>query len=135
MLSEYKNPTTIPTYFAGKKHYESNSKAMYAILGGLEGSEFVKVMHCELAKELWDKLKKNYEGDAKVNNFKLQSYRIQFESLNMEENEDITTYFLCIDEVVNTMRGLGETIKNINIVKKVLRSLPVRFNSKVSSLE
>ena len=48
----------------------------------------------------------------------------------MEENEDIITYFLRIDEVVNTMRGLGEKIKDINIVKKVLRSLLVIFNSK-----
>ena len=57
MLNEYSAPTNIPTDVAGKKLYESNSKAMYAILGGLSGSEFVKVMHCESTKELWDKLK------------------------------------------------------------------------------
>ena len=34
-----------------------NAKAMYAIQGGLIGSKFVKVMHCTLAKEIWDKLK------------------------------------------------------------------------------
>ena len=33
------------------------------------------------------------------------------------------------------MRGLGENIKDINIVQTVLRSLPVTFNSKVSALE
>ena len=76
MLNEYKAPTTVPTYVAGKKLYESNSKAMYAILGGLAGSKFVKVMHCESAEELWEKLKKVYEGDTKVKNAKLQSYRI-----------------------------------------------------------
>ena len=80
-------------------------------------------------------LKYIYEGDAKVKNAKLQYFRSQFESLKMEENEDNTTYFLRIDEVVNTMRGLGEKIKDVNIVQKVLRSLPVRFNSKVSTLE
>ena len=53
----------------------------------------------------------------------------------MEENKYIETYFLRIDEVVNTMRGLGEKIKDINTLQKVLRSLPVRFNSKVSTLE
>ena len=89
-------------------------------------------MHCESVKELWDKLKNIYEGDAKVKNAKLQSYRSQFESLKMEENEYITTYFLRIYEVVNTMRGLGENIKDVNIVQKVLRYLHVIFNSKVS---
>ena len=101
---------------------------MYAILGGLAGSEFVKVMHCESTKELWDKLKNIYEGDAKVKNAKLQSYRSPFESLKMEENEDISTYLLRIDEVVNTMRGLGENIKDVNIVQKVLGYLLLIFN-------
>jgi hypothetical protein len=134
MLNEYKTPTTVPTDATGKKFYESNSKAMYAILGGFVGSEFVKVMHFELAKELWDKLKKVYEGDTKVKNAKLQSYRIQFESLKMEESEDIATYFLRIDEVVNTMRGLGETVENGIIFQKVLRYLPARFDHKISAL-
>ena len=53
----------------------------------------------------------------------------------MEESEDIENYFLCIDEVVNTMRGLEQNVKDVNIVQKVLRSLPVRFNSKIYSLE
>jgi hypothetical protein len=44
VLNEYSVPTTIPTDVAGKKLYESNSKAMYAILGGLTGSKFSKVM-------------------------------------------------------------------------------------------
>ena len=76
-----------------------------------------------------------YEGDTKVKNAKLHSFRIQFESLKMEEYEDITTYFLRIDEVVNTMRGLGEKVKYVNIVQKVLRSLPIIFDSKISALE
>ena len=108
---------------------------MYGILGGLAASEFVKVMNCSSAKEIWDKLKTVYEGDVKVKNAKLQTYRSQFESLKMEESEDIATYFLRIDEVSNTMRGLGQKIKDEEIVQKVLRSLPTRFNPKVSALE
>ena len=46
VLNEYSAPTSIQTDVAGKKLYERNSKAMYVILGGLAGSEFVKVMHC-----------------------------------------------------------------------------------------
>jgi hypothetical protein len=92
-------------------------------------------MHCESTKELRDKLKKVYEGYTKVKNAKLQSYTIQFESLKMEESEDITTYFLRIDEVVNTMRGLEETVGNGIIVQTVLRYLPSRFDPKISYLE
>ena len=64
VLNEYKVPTTIPIDATGKRLYESNSKAMYAILRGLAESEFVKVMHCPSAKKIWDKLKNIYEGDT-----------------------------------------------------------------------
>ena len=79
VLNGYNALATIPIYVTGKRLYESNSKAMYAILGGLARSKFVKVMHCVSAEEIWDKLKIVYEGDAKVKNAKLQSYRSQFE--------------------------------------------------------
>ena len=67
---------------------------MNAILGGLVESVFVKVMHYEIAKEIWDKLKNFYEGDDKVKGAKLQTYRGKFENLKMKEEENIAAYFL-----------------------------------------
>jgi hypothetical protein len=40
-----------------------------------------------------------------------------------------------VDEIVNTIRGLGEKVEESMIVQKVLRSLPLRFDAKVSSIE
>ena len=54
-----------------RKHYEENLKAMSAILSGLTKTVFVKVMHCETAKEIWDKLRNIYEGDDKIKGAKL----------------------------------------------------------------
>jgi hypothetical protein len=53
----------------------------------------------------------------------------------MKEDEDITAYFLRADETVNAIIGLGEEIEESVIVQKVLRSLPMRFNPKISALE
>ena len=53
----------------------------------------------------------------------------------MKEDEDIATYFLRVDEIVNTMRGLGEKVEKPTLVKKILRYLLMRFDSKFSSLE
>ena len=64
---------------------ERNEKAMYAIQGGLIGSEFVKVIQCTSAKEISDKLKNVYEGYGKVKQDKLQTYRRQLEHLKNEE--------------------------------------------------
>jgi hypothetical protein len=53
----------------------------------------------------------------------------------MKEDENIASYFLQVDETMNAIIGLGEEIKESVIVQKVLRSLPMRFNPKISSLE
>jgi hypothetical protein len=53
----------------------------------------------------------------------------------MKEDENIAAYFLRVDETVNTIIRLGEEIKDSIIVQKVLRSLPMRFDPKISSLE
>jgi hypothetical protein len=114
---------------------ENNSKAINALLNGLSDTVFTKVAHCKSAKEIWDKLRNIYEGDSKVKTTKLQTYRGQFEQLKMKEDEDIAAYFLRVDETVNAIIGLGEEIEESIIVQKVLRSLPMRFNPKISALE
>ena len=53
----------------------------------------------------------------------------------MDEDETIIKYLLHIEELVNTMKGLGETIVESFLVQKILRSLLDRFNSKVSTIE
>jgi hypothetical protein len=53
----------------------------------------------------------------------------------MKEDEDILAYFLQVDEIVNAIIGLGEEINESIIVQNVLRSLPMRFNPKISALE
>jgi hypothetical protein len=118
-----------------KLEFSFNAKAMNAILSGLAEEEFVKVMHLETAKEMWDKLINSYEGNEKVKDAKLQTYKIQFEQLKMKEDETIGKYFLRIEEMVNAMKALGETIGEPSLVQKILRSLPDRFNPKVSAIE
>jgi hypothetical protein len=104
-------------------------------LNGLSDMVFTKVTHCKSAKEIWDKLQNIYEGYSKVKAAKLQTYRGQFEQLKMKEDEDIASYFLRVDETVNAIIGLGEEIEESVIIQKVIRSLPMRFNPKISSLE
>jgi hypothetical protein len=53
----------------------------------------------------------------------------------MKEYENIVTSFLQVNEIVNSILGLGEEIKESVIVQKVLRSLPMRFDPKISGLE
>ena len=45
------------------------------------------------------------------------------------------TYFLHLDEIVNTIKGLGEEIEETITLQKVHRSLPSIFNPNISSIE
>jgi hypothetical protein len=68
----------------GKKLSESNLKDKSTIMGSLVDSVFTKVMHCDTAKDIWDKLQNIYEGDSKVKWAKIQTYRGKFEQLKMK---------------------------------------------------
>jgi hypothetical protein len=135
IVDGYTAPTVPPTNDKEVKLSENNSKATNALLNGLTDTIFTKVAHCKSGKEIWDKLQNIYEGDTKVKASKLQTYRGQFEQLKMKEYEDIAAYFLRFDEIVNEIIGLGEEIEESTIVQKILRSLPMRSNPKISALE
>eukprot|EP00253_Pinus_taeda_P030617 PITA_30617 len=131
----YAFPSTTPTDLAEKKKYETNAKAVNTLLGCISQSEFMKVMQFKSAKEIWDKIVLSYEGDDQVKRAKLQTLRIQYENLRMYNDESVANYFLCVDEIVNCMKNLGEEIKEVVVVEKVLISLSPRFESKVSAIE
>eukprot|EP00253_Pinus_taeda_P028712 PITA_28712 len=131
----YAFPSATPTDVDEKKKYETNAKAVSTLLGCISQSEFMKVMHYKSAKEIWDKIVTSYEGDEQVKRAKLQTLRIQYETLKMYNDESVANYFLLVDEVVNCMKNLGEEIKEAIVVEKVLRSLSPKFESKVSAIE
>jgi hypothetical protein len=53
----------------------------------------------------------------------------------MKDEEMVASYLLHVDEIFNTIKGLGEKVEEPMIVQKVLRSLPLIFDAKVSSIE
>jgi hypothetical protein len=55
--------------------------------------------------------------------------------MKMKEEENVASYLLCLDGIFNTIRRLGEKVEEPMIVQKVLRSLPLIFHAKVSSIE
>jgi hypothetical protein len=135
IVDGYTAPTVPPKSDKAVKLDENNSKTINALLNCLSDTVFTKVAHWKSAKEIWDKLRNIYEGDSKVKTTKLQTYRGQLKQLKMKKDEDIATYFLRVDEIVNAIIGLGEEIEEYVIVQKVIISLPMRFNPKISTLE
>lgn len=63
MMDGYQVPSTPPIDVDGRKDFVNNAKAMNVILCGHAKYKFVKVMQCGSTKEIWNKLKRIYEGD------------------------------------------------------------------------
>ena len=53
----------------------------------------------------------------------------------MEEDESFDEFYVKLKDIVNSAFNLGETIPEPKIVRKVLRSLPKRFHSKITAIE
>ena len=132
---EYKIEDSLPIDILELYQYDNNAKSLNSILSGSTNYVFVKFMRCKIGKQAWDKLNIIYEGASKVKESKLQTYKGQFEILKMKEEENIGEYLLRVDEVVNAIRGLGGKLKEREVVRKVLRSLPMKCDSKVYTLE
>jgi hypothetical protein len=111
IVDGYKEPIGPLTSERAIKLGQNNYKATNALLNGLGELVHTKFMHCKSTKEFWDKLQNIYEGDLKLKETKIQTYRDHFEQLKMKEDENISSYFLRFDETINPIIGLGEEIK------------------------
>ena len=86
IFNGYKYPKTPPTDHYEKKACSCNYKGRHNLLNALSPTIQSKVIGCNSAKEVWDKLKNFYEGDEKVKQFKLQLHREKFENMKMKES-------------------------------------------------
>ncbi|TXG57024.1 hypothetical protein EZV62_018337 [Acer yangbiense] len=87
------------------------------------------------SKQIWDSMKRKYEGNARVKRSILQALRKEFETLEMKTSQNITEYFARVMIVANKMRIYGEQMQDVTIVETILRSLTDRFNYIVCSIE
>ena len=113
----------------------ANSKALNAIFYGVSLDEFHRISHITIAKEAWEILETTYEGTKKVKDTKLQMLTTRFEELKMSENESFDSFYSKLNEVVVSKFTLGEKTKDFKIVRKILRSLPENFRTKVTTIK
>ena len=121
-----------------KEEYEialGNSKALNAIFNGIDKNIFRLVNTCEVAKDAWGILQYTHEGTSKVKMSRLQLLTNRFENLRMKGDESINDFHVNILEISNASSALGEKIPEDKLVRKMLRSLPKRFDMKVTAIE
>jgi hypothetical protein len=89
----------------------------------------------DTAKDIWDAMRRKYQGSTKVKRAQLQSLRREYEVLAMRESETVNEYFARTLAIANRMTSHGERIEQVMVVEKILRSMPQKFNYVVCSIE
>ncbi|XP_026459567.1 uncharacterized protein LOC113360252 [Papaver somniferum] len=68
------------------------------------------------AKDIWDSMKKNYQGSDRIQHAQLQALKRDFEVLNMKAGESMNGYFSRTLTIVNKMRQYkGKDLNTISI--------------------
>ena len=93
------------------------------------------ISSCETAKEAWDILQTTFEGLGDVKRNKLLSFATRFENLRMHNDESLSDFYTKLSDIANKSFALGEKIPETTLVRKIMRSLPDRFSSKVITIE
>ena len=112
-----------------------NNKALHAIFNGCDPKHIKLISSCEMAKEAWDILQTTFEGSGDVKRNKLLSLTTRFEILRMHEDETLSDFYTKLCDIVNESFVLGENISETKLIRKIVRSLPDRFNSKVIAIK
>lgn len=105
-----------------------NSKALTVIFSAVDLDQFKIIQGCESAKEAWDVLINHFEGDTSVRRTRIDHLATRFENLRMED-ESIASFVSKISSIASAASVLGKKYKESELIKKLLRCLPPRFEA------
>ena len=91
-------------------------------------------MGCDLAKEIWDKLKVSYEGTSQVKDSKLSMLVHEYELFLMKKDESVSEMSTRFTNIINCLKSLGKVYTNEDNVRNILRSFPKRCEAKKTEI-
>lgn len=88
-----------------------------------------------MEREAWNILVVAHEGSSKVTMSRLQLLATKFENLKMEDDETIIEFNMRLLDIANESLALGEKISEEKLVRKILKSLPKRFDMRDTTIK
>ena len=110
-------------------------KAKNYLFQAIDRSILETILKKDTAKDIWDSLKRKYQGTTWVKRAQLQALRKEFEVLHMKTGESVDDYFGRTLIIANKMRIHGEKMDDVVIVEKILRSMTPKYDYVVCSIE
>nr|XP_009784452.1 PREDICTED: uncharacterized protein LOC104232864 [Nicotiana sylvestris] len=112
-----------------------NNKARNLLHNAINGKEYEKISSCDTTKEMWDKLEVTYEGTSKVKEIHINMLVHDYELFSMKEGESIEDMFARFSKIISDLKAFGKPYTSGDQVRKILRSLPTTWHTKVVTLE
>ncbi|XP_070008574.1 uncharacterized protein [Nicotiana sylvestris] len=84
---------------------------------------------------MWDKLEVTYDGTSKVKEIHINMLIHDYELLQMKEGESIEEMFTRFSKIISDLKAFGKPYSSDDQVRKILRSLPNTWQTKVVTLE
>ena len=117
-----------------KKTFSLNAKAMNALFYALSKNEFNRISLCETAHEIWHTLEVTHEGTNRVKESRINLLMHDFELFRMEPSKTIVDMYTHFTDVVNSLKVLGKSFSNLELVNKILKSLSKNWDLKVTAI-
>nr|GEU95377.1 zinc finger, CCHC-type [Tanacetum cinerariifolium] len=112
---------------------ENTSKEI--IFQTLPQDVLMQVAKYSTAKEVWDSIKAKHLGADLVQKARLQTLRSELETLRIKPNENISDFRGKLSSIMAKFKGLGETLEDKVLVRKLLNSAPKKFLPIVATIE
>ncbi|GAV73377.1 zf-CCHC domain-containing protein/UBN2 domain-containing protein [Cephalotus follicularis] len=112
-----------------------NSKATHVFFCAVGPNEFNRISSCDTAKEMWDLLEVTYEGTNQVKESKISMLVHEYELFFMHDNESISDMFTRFTTIINSLKNLGKSYPNQELVRKILMCLLKSWSPKVTTIE
>ncbi|TXG51246.1 hypothetical protein EZV62_023770 [Acer yangbiense] len=110
-------------------------KAKNYLFQAIDRTILETILEKNTSKQIWDSMKKKYQGTTRVKRAQLQALRKDFETLHMKPGESVDDYFSRTMTIASKMKLHGEKMADVTVVEKILRSMTTKFNYVVCSIE
>lgn len=110
-------------------------KAKNYLFQAIDRATLETILRKETSKQIWDSMKKKFQGNVRARGVQLQALQSEFETLRMKSDESVTNFFRRTMIIANKMRIHGDKMEDVTIVEKILRSMIAKYNFVVCSIE
>ncbi|XP_050889937.1 uncharacterized protein LOC127095267 [Lathyrus oleraceus] len=118
-----------------QKRFRKHHRVRGILVDALPHSKYIKIIDKSTANTIFNSLCVTYEGNQQVQEAKANLLAQHYELFKMKEDGDIETMFSRFQVLVFGLQVLNKSYTMSDHVKKIIRSLPIRYKPKMTVIQ